>query len=40
MTSRLSPTCRSVEDNLSDTSINVIGAISTAVTIRAVVCAV
>lgn len=40
VTSRLSLTCRSVEDDLSDTSINVIGAISMAVTIRAGVCAV
>ena len=40
VTSRLSPMCRSVEDDLSDTSINVIRAISTVVTIRAVVCAV
>ena len=39
MTSRLSLTCRLAEDDLSDTFVNEIGAISTAVTIRAVVCA-
>ena len=40
MTARLSPTCRSAEDNLSDTSRDVIGAILPTVTTRAVVCGV
>ena len=40
MTARLSSTCRSKQDNLSDTRKNVIGAIFTAVMTRAVVCAV
>ena len=37
VTSRLSLTCRSAKDDLSDTFTNVIGAISMAVTIRAIV---
>ena len=37
VTSRLSLTCRSAEDDLSDTFVNEIGAISMAVTIRAIV---
>ena len=40
LTTRLSPTSRSVQDNLSDTSRNVIGAIFVAMMRRAVICAV
>ena len=40
MTTRLSPTSRSVQDNLSDTSKNVIGAIFAAMMRRAVICVV
>ena len=39
MAARLPPTCRLVQNDLSDTCRNVIGAIFTAVVTRAAVCA-
>ena len=39
MVVRLPPTCRSVQDDLSDTYKNIIGAIFTAVMTGAMVCA-